>query len=119
MELEIHLPKPHAKQEEFIGHPAKRKVVRAGRRGGKTVGAADLAVERFLKGHRILYGVPVTEQLNRFWTTVVRALEEPIKKKFLGKMKRSILLNFLGQSNGLKLKAHGTLTPSGEIMVIY
>jgi hypothetical protein len=35
MEIEIHLPKPHPKQYEFINSPAKRRVVRAGRRGGK------------------------------------------------------------------------------------
>ena len=74
--LEVHLPKPHPKQDEFIHCPAKRKVVRAGRRGGKTVGASELAVEKFLEGRRILYGAPTTEQVGRFWITVCRALQE-------------------------------------------
>jgi len=117
-ELIIHLPDPHPKQQEFIRSPAKRKIVRAGRRGGKTVGAADLAVETFLAGGRILYAVPVTEQLNRFWTTVVRALEEPIKKKYFGKMRQSTLLNFRAQSNALKLRVPGMPIPFGEITEI-
>ena len=80
------------------------------------MGVAILAVEKFLKGHRILYGVPVTEQLDRFWTTVIRALEEPIKKKFFIKMKLKKLLNFQAQNNELKLRAPGMRIHFVEIM---
>src|SRR6516225_4587690 len=66
------LPVPHPKQAEFIKHPAKRKVVRAGRRGGKTVGVAILAVTEFLAGKRVLYAAPTQDQLERFWLTVTR-----------------------------------------------
>lgn len=76
--LEIHLPTPHSKQVAFIEHPAPRKVIRAGRRGGKTVGVSIYAVERFLKGRRILYAAPTQEQVDRFWVSVTRALQEPI-----------------------------------------
>jgi hypothetical protein len=75
---EIHLPTPHQKQAEFIGSQAKRKVVRAGRRGGKTVGMSVCAVEMFLAGKRVLYGAPTADQLSRFWRTVTDALHEPI-----------------------------------------
>jgi hypothetical protein len=73
------LPVPHAKQAEFIKHPAKRKVVRAGRRSGKTVGVATLAVTQFLAGKRVLYAAPTQDQLERFWLTVTRALETAIQ----------------------------------------
>ena len=78
-EYAIHLPEPHDKQRSFIDSPAKRKVVRAGRRAGKTVGIGIYAVEKFLKLRRILYTVPTSEQVDRFWTTITRALYEPIK----------------------------------------
>ena len=78
-EYEIHLPRPHAKQRAFIDSPAKRKVIRAGRRGGKTVGVGIFAVEKFLQARRVLYAVPTSEQVDRFWATVTRALYEPIK----------------------------------------
>jgi len=119
MQLEIHLPKPHPKQEHFIRHPAKRKIIKAGRRGGKTVGVATLAVEQFLAGHRILYATPTMEQIGRFWTTVVRALEEPIKKKCLGRMRPKGLLSFRAQNSALKLRQHGTRIPFGEITPIF
>jgi len=75
----VRLRQPHPKQAEFIDSPAKRKVVRAGRRGGKTVGVAVLAVKAFLDGHRVLYAVPTQEQVDAFWFEVKRALHEPIE----------------------------------------
>lgn len=67
VEYLVRLPTLHKKQLEILKSPAKRKIIRAGRRFGKTWFAADLAVERFLDGHRILYAAPTTEQLERFW----------------------------------------------------
>ncbi|MCJ7663073.1 MAG: terminase large subunit [Desulfobacterales bacterium] len=83
--MTVRLPEPTPKQLEFIRHPAKRKIVRAGRRGGKTVGVAILAVEKFLEQRRILYAAPTTEQVERFWTEVSRALYEPIEAKIFTK----------------------------------
>ena len=79
LELSIHLRKLHAKQELIKASHAKRKIIRAGRRGGKTVFAADYAVERFLDKRRVLYAVPTSDQLQKFWYEVTRALEEPIQ----------------------------------------
>lgn len=77
-DLVVRLPRPHEKQAMFIDSTAKRNVVRAGRRGGKTVGVAVRAVKRFLAGKRILYATPTQDQIQRFWVSVVRALQEPI-----------------------------------------
>lgn len=77
-ELVVCLPRPHAKQAQFIDSTTKRIVVRAGRRGGKTVGVGIRAVKRFLAGRRVLYAGPTSDQLQRFWVSVCRALQEPI-----------------------------------------
>jgi hypothetical protein len=69
-EVEIHLPEPHVKQLEFIESKAKRKVVKAGRRGGKTVGVGIFGVDQFIQGRRVLYAAPTSEQISRFWATV-------------------------------------------------
>jgi hypothetical protein len=74
----VRLKRPHAQQERFLRSTAKRRIVRAGRRGGKTTGMAILAVEEFLKGRRILYAVPTSEQIQRFWHEVCLFLAEPI-----------------------------------------
>jgi hypothetical protein len=78
MTVRARLRSPHAEQARFIASAAKRKVIRAGRRGGKTVGVALIAVEAFLAGRRILYAVPTQEQVTRFWFEVKQALEPAI-----------------------------------------
>jgi hypothetical protein len=78
MELTINLPKPHARQLAFRDSKAKRKVVCAGRRGGKTTGMAILAVEALLNGRRVLEAAPTADQTDAFWQACVTALAEPI-----------------------------------------
>jgi len=70
--------KDHPHQAEFVLSTAKRIVVRAGRRGGKTVGSAIKAVGRFLAGVRVLYAAPTSEQTEKFWFEVKRSLREAI-----------------------------------------
>lgn len=79
MDYQVNLRVLHPKQELIKASSAKRKIVRAGRRGGKTVYAADHAVESFLNGRRVLYGVPTTDQLQKFWFEVTGALAELIE----------------------------------------
>src|SRR5262245_51062748 len=54
---------PHPKQAWFLESGAKRKVIRAGRRGGKTIGIAILALRAFQAGRRVLYATPTQEQI--------------------------------------------------------
>jgi hypothetical protein len=77
-EVKVRLKRPHARQLEFINSPAKRKVIRAGRRGGKTTGVSILATRAFLAGKRVLYGTPTDEQIASFWFEVKAALAEAI-----------------------------------------
>ena len=74
----VHLKRPHEHQHNFIRSLAKRRIVRAGRRSGKTTGVAILSVEAFLQGKRVLYAAPVADQIQRWWKEVVTALREPI-----------------------------------------
>ena len=75
----IRLKRPHAQQQRFITDPAPRKIIRAGRRGGKTTGLAILAVQQFLLGKRVLYAVPTGDQVTKFWFEIVQALADPIE----------------------------------------
>lgn len=58
---------------------AKRKIIRAGRRGGKTVGAGDFSIDGFLGGLRVLYATPTTDQLEAWWYEVTTALRDMIE----------------------------------------
>jgi len=77
-EIKIHLRNPHAKQREFLDSKTKRRIIRAGRRGGKTVGMAIYAVEMFLAGRRVLYAAPTQDQVATFWFEVCEALREAV-----------------------------------------
>ena len=77
-EIIVKLPLPHSNQEKIIKGSAKRKIIRAGRRSGKTVCAAIIAVKAFLDGKRILYTAPTSEQVETFWFEIKRALAELI-----------------------------------------
>ena len=74
----IYLPTPHEKQADFITSDAKRKVIVAGRRGGKTTGAAMLAADAAMAGRRVLEAAPTAEQTGAFWDNVTNYFREPI-----------------------------------------
>ena len=78
LDLTVTLRRPHDRQLQFIDSSAKRKVIRAGRRSGKTTGVAVLAIRAFLEGRRILYATPTQDQVDRFWHECKIALQEPI-----------------------------------------
>jgi hypothetical protein len=96
MQIDCPVSDPHPEQKRFIYSKAKRKVIKAGRRGGKTVGAAIMACVRAfedlewdsktkqpLKDRRVLYAAPTSEQTDRFWTEVKKILQPVIDKKYL------------------------------------
>jgi hypothetical protein len=84
-DLTIHLPKPHTQQMHFRRSAAKRKVVCAGRRGGKTTGMAMIAVEAMLAGRRVLEAAPTADQTNAFWDACKKALREAVAAKIVYK----------------------------------
>lgn len=102
--LIVRLRKPHDRQTEFIGHPAKRKIIRAGRRSGKTVGVAVLGVKAFLDGRRVLYAAPTSEQTDRFWYEVTRSLAEPTKAGIYHKNETEHFVELPGTEQRIKAK---------------
>lgn len=95
---------PHPKQAEFIGSDAKRKIVRAGRRGGKTVGLARLALDAFLLGQRVLYAVPTQDQIDRFWFECKEALAPAIDAGSLYKNETRHLVEVPHTENRIRAK---------------
>jgi hypothetical protein len=102
-DFNITLRNPHDKQREFIDCEAKRIMVRAGRRGGKTYGIAIRMVQRFLSGRRQLYAAPTVEQVETFWYEVCRALSEPIQAGILKKNETEHVIEF--PNTKLRIKA--------------
>jgi phage terminase large subunit-like protein len=94
--IRIKIPQPHPKQAEFVNSTAKRIVVKAGRRGGKTKGFAIRAVKRFLQKRRQIYAAPTARQLRRFWTVVCRSLAPLIEAGVLHKNETEHIIEFPG-----------------------
>jgi len=95
---------PHPHQLDFIESPKPRKVVRGGRRGGKTVGAAELAARRFEAGKRVLYAVPTQEQVDRFWSTVKTIFQVPIDRGLIYKNETRHVLEIPGTETRIRAK---------------
>ena len=91
-------------QERFIDSPAKRKVIRAGRRGGKTTGIAILAIIAFSQGRRVLYAGPTEDQLSAFWWEVKNSLRELIDAKVVKKDETRHFIEVPGSKQRIRAK---------------
>jgi len=102
--LTVQLRTLHPQQNAVAQSTAKRKIVRAGRRSGKTTGAADEAIEEFLDRGRILYATPTADQLNRFWHEVKLALAEPIDAGIFYKNETEHIIELPGTEQRIRAK---------------
>ncbi len=100
----MRLRRPHAKQEEFLSSTAKRVVIRAGRRGGKTTGIAIKAVRAFLAGRRVLYAAPTEDQIAAFWWEVKKALAEPLDAGVFAKNETLHTVELVGTKQRIRAK---------------
>ena len=113
--VEVVLPIPHSYQSEFIDSDKKRIIVRAGRRGGKTVGMAIRNVKRFLSGRRQLYSTPTIEQLQAWWYEVKLALNPLIQIGVFKKNETEHYIELPGTRQRIKGKtAHDVNTFRGD-----
>ena len=103
-EYQVLLREPHLQQQAIRCSPAKRKIIRAGRRGGKTVIAAIIAVDGCLAGRRILYATPTAEQVDTFWREVKRALAEPLDANIFYKNETLHIIERTGTENRIRAK---------------
>lgn len=64
------IPRPYPLQREIMQHPARFKVVCAGRRAGKTTMAAEMALECMYNGRKALLSSATQDQSDQFWDYV-------------------------------------------------
>ena len=95
---------PHPRQLEFIYSTAKRKIIRAGRRSGKTVGIAIADVESFIEGKRVLYTAPTGEQTDAYWYEVTRALRPLVETGYYKQNETERYIEKVGTQNRIKAK---------------
>ncbi|MBI4463171.1 MAG: hypothetical protein HY647_00570 [Acidobacteria bacterium] len=103
-EFQVRLKRPHPHQEAFLRSRAKHKVIRAGRRAGKTTGMAIAAVQSFLAARRVLYAAPTDEQISQFWREVKTALALLIDAGVFYKNETEHIIERAGTSQRIKAK---------------
>ena len=103
-EFRVRLKRPHSHQEAFLRSKAKHKVIRAGRRAGKTTGMAIGAVQSFLAGRRVRYAAPTDEQISQFWREVKTALALLIDAGVFYKNETEHIIERAGTSQRVKAK---------------
>ncbi len=94
----------HEQQEAFVKSKAKRIIIRAGRRGGKTDGVAIKCLDAFLAGRRVLYTAPTGEQTDAFWYEVILALGPAIEAGAYVLNKTERYIEVPGTKNRIKAK---------------
>lgn len=94
----------HPEQRRFIDSTAKRKIIRAGRRGGKTTGVAILAALAFLDGKRVLYAVPTQDQADKFWYEITSTFAVALERGLYKKNETRRYLEKVGSENRIRCK---------------
>lgn len=84
--------------------PYKRKIIRAGRRGGKTTGVAILACRAFLDGKRVLYAVPTQDQADKFWHEITSTFALAIAAGLYKKNETRRYIEKVGSENRIRCK---------------
>ena len=103
-EVRVKLRTPHGAQARFVYSKAKRKVIRAGRRSGKTTGVGIVAVEYFLAGKRVLYGAPTNDQVERFWSEVKRSMAEALDARLFYRNETRHIIELPGTEQRIRAK---------------
>ena len=100
----IKLRTPHERQLPFVTSATPRIIVRAGRRGGKTVGVSIKAAKGFLDKRRVLYAAPTSEQLDAFWFEIKRSFAEAIANDYVTKNETDHIIEIPGTKQRIRAK---------------
>lgn len=98
------LPTPHAKQLEVEQSRAKRKVLVAGRRAGKTTLATRKAIITALDGKRVLLTSTSQEQADAFWDKARSWLGDALGAKIVVKDEVRRTLDFKETGGHIRVK---------------
>jgi len=99
LSVKLHLPIPHDKQKSVMRSKAKRKVIVAGRRGGKTTLAAMVSATSMVEGKRVLYAAPSEDQTDNYWASVVRYCAPLLNGGFAKKNETKRMIRFINDGS--------------------
>ena len=74
LKIALQLPRPHHAQALVLRSRARWRIVRAGRRFGKSVIALLAGIEELLKGHKVAYVAPTYKMAKKFFAAYLQKL---------------------------------------------
>jgi hypothetical protein len=77
-EVLVTLPTPHVGQRQVLRSTARWRVLRAGRRWGKSLVAQDEGIKRLLRGERVAYVAPVFKMCKKFFRLFCRKIPKSL-----------------------------------------
>lgn len=98
--VSVYFPDSHAKQIEIEQSTAKFKLIRAGRRGGKTTHGSKKAGKGFLQGRRIFLASPSINQVDAFWQKLNDYFFEAIEAGAVNANKSRRVMTFPNNKRG-------------------
>ena len=102
MAYDIVIPNP-AKAKEFVETDKKRVMVRAGRRGGKTVGVAIFQPHGSFSGNASIHSAN-HRSMNRFWTETCPIFQDPIDPEDIQQNSTRHILELPGTERRIRAK---------------
>jgi hypothetical protein len=110
---DLSLPDPYDLQLEIMRHPAKRKVICAGRRVGKTIMCGLLAAEYMMNSKRVLLSSTSQDQSDAFWEYITGWFYPLIESRAVYKNEVKRLLRYNGGQIRVKTGRHPNTLRSG------
>jgi hypothetical protein len=92
--IDVTLPRMHGDQKAIDASTAKFKLVRAGRRGGKTTYGARKAIKRMFNQRRVLLASPSQKQVDAFWEKLNAWMHPAIETNRIHRDKQKRVLTF-------------------------
>jgi hypothetical protein len=78
LRIAINLPRPHGAQAIVLRSRARWRIVRAGRRFGKSIIALLAGIDELLKGHKVAYVAPTYKMAKKFFNAYLQKLPKEV-----------------------------------------
>lgn len=109
--IDVTLPALHGEQRRIEQSKSKFKVVRAGRRGGKTTYGARKAVKQMFAQRRVLLASPSQKQVDAFWEKINAWLHLAIDADYIHRDKQKRVLTFPDPEHGGRIECRTARFP--------
>lgn len=115
---QINLPILHTAQQVIIDHPARFKVLRCGRRFGKSMIAQDEMLMAMLRGEKVIYTAPTYGMIKEMWRAFLRLVTRNLIPHYKNETDKYIRFPNGGQLSMWSLEAADTIRGGNAHLIV-